>query len=104
MNDFIEKQVGDFKITIDGNWCEVIDDNGKYVYDGNVADRITPEDVYKILKARVVFEINCKQVASYDLWNEFPGERDSTIELLAFENGVSKDQVIVSVDTPWIPR
>ena len=41
----------------------------------------------------VVFYLNNKELSRYDLINEFYGERESTIELLAYENNVNYNDI-----------
>lgn len=38
-----------YRIYIGGIWCEVVK-NGNHVFDGNVEEGMTCEDVYRILK------------------------------------------------------
>ena len=49
-------------------------------------------------KCDVVFYLNNKELTRYDLINEFYGERESTIELLAYENNVNYDDIKVKVE------
>lgn len=46
----------------------------------------------------VVFYLNDKILTKYDLINEFYGERESTLELLAYENNVNYDDIKVKVE------
>lgn len=46
----------------------------------------------------VVFYLNNKELLRYDLVNEFYGERESTIELLAYENGVKSNDIIYKIE------
>ena len=46
----------------------------------------------------VVFYLNDKILTKYDLINEFYGERESTIELLAYENNVNYDDIKVKIE------
>ena len=49
-------------------------------------------------KCDVVFYLNDKELIRYDLINEFYGERESTIELLAYENNVNYDDIKVKIE------
>ena len=49
-------------------------------------------------KCDVVFYLNNKELTIYDLINEFYGERESTIELLAYENNVNYDDIKAKVE------
>lgn len=46
----------------------------------------------------VVFYLNDKELAKNDLLNEFYGERENTIELLAYENKVDCSDIIVKIE------
>lgn len=46
----------------------------------------------------VAFYLNDKLLAKYDLLNEFYGEREDTIELLAYENKVACSDIIVKIE------
>lgn len=48
-------------------------------------------------KCDVVFYLNDKELTRYDLINEFYGERESTIELLAYENNVNYNDIKVKI-------
>ena len=48
-------------------------------------------------KYDVVFYLNDKELTRYDLINEFYGERESTIELLAYENNVNCDDIKIKI-------
>lgn len=49
-------------------------------------------------KYDVVFYLNDKELARYDLINEFYGERESTIELLAYENNVNYNDIKIKIE------
>lgn len=49
-------------------------------------------------KCDVVFYLNDKELARHDLINEFYGERESTIELLAYENNVDYEDIKIKVE------
>ena len=46
----------------------------------------------------VVFYLNDKELLSYDLINEFYGERESTIDLLAFENDCKNKDIKIKIE------
>lgn len=46
----------------------------------------------------VVFYLNDKELLSYDLINEFYGERESTIDLLAFENDCKNEDIKIKIE------
>lgn len=46
----------------------------------------------------VVFYLNNEELLRYDLINEFYGERESTIELLAYENGVQCNDIKYKIE------
>lgn len=48
-------------------------------------------------KCDVVFYLNDKELTRYDLINEFYGERENTIELLAYENNVNYDDIKIKI-------
>ena len=45
-----------------------------------------------------VFYINGKEVCSYTIFGTFAGEEQATKELLASENGVNIDDIIVKIE------
>jgi len=45
----------------------------------------------------VVFSHKGRELCSYTLKEEFAGERENTLELLAEENNISKDDIEVSI-------
>lgn len=46
-----------------------------------------------------VFYINGKEVCSYTIFGTFAGEEQATKELLASENGVNINDIIVKIET-----
>ena len=46
----------------------------------------------------VVFYLNNKELTRYDLINEFYGERESTIELLAYENKCNMEDIKIKIE------
>jgi hypothetical protein len=46
-----------------------------------------------------VFYINGKEVGSYTIFGTFAGEEQATKELLASENGVNINDIIVKIET-----
>lgn len=46
----------------------------------------------------MVFWCNCKELCSYTLRGTFAGERESTIELLAYEKDISKDDIYTTIE------
>lgn len=83
----------------DGTWCEVTK-NGEHIFDGNVDENMTFEQIYQEINKEVVFSLNGKEILSYDLLNEFAGERDSTIELLAQENKCDAKDIEITIRKP----
>lgn len=95
------KIINGYQIYKEGTWCEITK-NGHHVFDGNVEKNMTCEQIYQIVMKEVVFSLNGKDILSYDLINEFEGERESTIELLAQENKCRKEDIKVSIRKPKI--
>ena len=96
----MKKIINELTIWIEGTWCEVKDNNtDKFVYEGSIAEDITHEEVYKRLTDMLEFRLNGKTLVSYTLCDTFAGERQATLENLAYENNCSIDdieQIIVS--------
>lgn len=95
------KIINGYQIYKEGTWCEITK-NGHHVFDGNVEKNMTCEQIYQIVMKEVVFSLNGKDILSYDLINEFEGERESTIELLAQKNKCRKEDIKVSIRKPKI--
>ena len=47
-----------------------------------------------MIKQWVVFILDMKEIARYTLADEMEGEREATIGLLAYENGVSEEEIL----------
>lgn len=91
----MKKQIKDLTIWIEGTWCEVKDKDGKFIYEGSVEENMTHEDVYKILTARLEFRLNGKFLSGYTLYESFPGEKESTLELLSQEHNCNTEDIEV---------
>lgn len=98
-NENFHKIISGYDIHKEGTWCEVTK-NGHHIFDGNVDTNMTPEQIYKEIMKEVVFSINGREVCSYDFLNEFAGERESTIKLLAKENKCSEKDIQVTIRKP----
>lgn len=98
-NEKKHKIINGYLICKDGTWCEVTK-NGEHIFDGNVDENMTFEQIYQEINKEVVFSLNGKEILSYDLLNEFAGERDSTIELLAQENKCDAKDIKVTIRKP----
>lgn len=46
----------------------------------------------------LVFTLNGKELCSYTLEETFPGEKQDTIELLAYENGVQEKDIETHIE------
>lgn len=98
-NEKKHKIINGYLICKDGTWCKVTK-NGEHIFDGNVDENMTFEQIYQEINKEVVFSLNGKEILSYDLLNEFAGERDSTIELLAQENKCDAKDIKVTIRKP----
>ena len=98
-NEKKHKIINGFLICKEGTWCEVTK-NGEHIFDGNVDENMTFEQIYQEINKEVVFSLNGKEILSYDLLNEFAGERDSTIELLAQENKCDAKDIKITIRKP----
>jgi hypothetical protein len=92
------------------NELEEYENNNNFIdyYEEETAT-VVRNNYYKVLKEiapitkkksnfNVVFYLNDKILTKYDLINEFYGERESTIELLAYENNVNYDDIKVKIE------
>lgn len=93
------KVINGYVIHKEGTWCEITK-NGHHIFEGNVDEKMTPEQIYQEVMKEVVFSINGKEVLSYDFLNEFAGERESTIKLLAEKNKFSEKDIEVTIKKP----
>lgn len=91
----MKKQIKDLTIWIEGTWCEVVNKDGKHIYQGSVEENTTHEDVYKILTTRLEFRLNGKFLSGYTLYGSFPGEKESVLELLSQENNCKIEDIEV---------
>lgn len=98
-NEKKHKIINGYSIYKEGTWCEVTK-NGEHIFDGNVDENMTFEQIYQEINKEVVFSLNGKEILSYDLLNEFAGERDSTIELLAQENKCDAKDIKITIRKP----
>lgn len=98
-NEKKHKIINGYLICKEGTWCEV-KKNGEHIFDGNVDENMTFEQIYQEINKEVVFSLNGKEILSYDLLNEFAGERDSTIELLAQENKCDAKDIKITIRKP----
>lgn len=98
-NEKKHKIINGYLICKEGTWCEVTK-NGEHIFDGNVDENMTFEQIYQEINKEVVFSLNGKEILSYDLLNEFAGERDSTIELLAQENKCDAKDIKITIRKP----
>lgn len=98
-NEKKHKIINGYSIYKEGTWCEVTK-NGEHIFDGNVDENMTFEQIYQEINKEVVFSLNGKEILSYDLLNEFAGERDSTIELLAQENKCDAKDIEITIRKP----
>lgn len=98
-NEKKHKIINGYLICKEGTWCEVTK-NGEHIFDGNVDENMTFEQIYQEINKEVVFSLNGKEILSYDLLNEFAGERDSTIELLAQENKCDAKDIEITIRKP----
>lgn len=98
-NEKKHKIINGYLICKEGTWCEVTK-NGEHIFDGNVDENMTFEQIYQEINKEVIFSLNGKEILSYDLLNEFAGERDSTIELLAQENKCDAKDIKVTIRKP----
>lgn len=99
VNENSHKIINGYSIYKEGTWCEVTK-NGHHVFDGNVEENMTPEQIYQEVMKEVVFSIKGKEILSYDFINEFKGERESTIKSLAEENKCNEKDIEVTVRKP----
>ncbi len=90
------KIINGYKIYKSGTWCEVTK-NGDKIYNGNVEESMTPEQIYREVTKEVVFSLRGKELMSYDYISEFAGERENTIKLLAQENKCSKKDIEIKI-------
>jgi len=92
------------------NELEEYENNNNFIdyYEEETATAVK-NNYYKVLKEiapitkkksnfNVAFYLNDKILTKYDLINEFYGERESTIELLAYENNVNYDDIKVKIE------
>ena len=98
-NEKKHKIINGYLICKEGTWCEVTK-NGEHIFDGNVDENMTFEQIYQEINKEVVFSLNGKEILSYDLLNEFAGERYSTIELLAQENKCDAKDIKITIRKP----
>lgn len=98
-NEKKHKIINGYLICKEGTWCEVTK-NGEHIFDGNVDENMTFEQIYQEINKEVVFSLKGKEILSYDLLNEFAGERDSTIELLAQENKCDAKDIKITIRKP----
>ena len=93
--------INGYKIYKGGTWCEV-SKNGENIYSGSCNENVTCKDIYRQVTAKVEFYLKDRLLTSYDKLNDFYGERQSTIELLAFENKCSENEikVVIKYDDP----
>lgn len=98
-NEKKHKIINGYLICKEGTWCEVTK-NGEHIFGGNVDENMTFEQIYQEINKEVVFSLNGKEILSYDLLNEFAGERDSTIELLAQENKCDAKDIKITIRKP----
>lgn len=98
-NEKKHKIINGYLICKEGSWCEVTK-NGEHIFDGNVDENMTFEQIYQEINKEVVFSLKGKKILSYDLLNEFAGERDSTIELLAQENKCDAKDIKITIRKP----
>ena len=90
----MKKIINELTIWIEGTWCEVKDNNtDKFVYEGSIVEDMTHEEVYKRLTDVLEFRLNGKTLVSYTLWDTFEGERQATLESLAYENNCDIDDI-----------
>lgn len=103
--DYIKnnKTINGYEIHKEGTWCEVVKDS-QHIFDGNVDEKMTFEQIYQEVNKEVVFSLNGKEILSYDFINEFAGERKSTIESLAEENKCDEKDIKVSIRKPELPN
>lgn len=89
------------------NELEEYENNNNFIdyYEEETATSVR-NNYYKVLKevtpitknkCDVVFYLNDKELTRYDLINEFYGERENTIELLAYENNVNYDDIKIKI-------
>lgn len=102
-NEKKHKIINGYLICKEGTWCEVTK-NGEHIFDGNVDENMTFEQIYQEINKEVVFSLNGKEILSYDLLNEFAGERDSTIELLAQENKCDAKDIKITIRKPNLSK
>lgn len=43
----MKKIINNTSIWIEGTWCEVIDENGDFLYYGNIEEGMTHEEIYR---------------------------------------------------------
>lgn len=92
------------------NELEEYENNNNFIdyYEEETATAVK-NNYYKVLKEiapitkkksnfNVAFYLNDKILTKYDLINEFYGERESTIELLAYENNVNYDDIKIKIE------
>lgn len=96
----VSKTIKGYEIYIGGTWCEVVKD-GEHVFDGNVEEGMTPEQVYQILTAKLEFRLNGEVLYEYTLYGTFEGERQATLELLAERHQckIEDIEVVKVIDT-----
>lgn len=96
-----DKTVNGYRIHKEGTWCEVTK-NGNHIFDGNVDKDMSFEQIYQEVMKEVVFSLKGKEILSYDFINEFFGERQETIKLLAQENNCDEKDITVAFRKPKI--
>lgn len=89
------KNINGYSIYKEGTWC-VVTKEGKHIYDGSVEEKMTHEDIYKILAIWIVFKLNGKELISYSSYGSYAGEKESALQLLAYENNCSIEDIEVS--------
>lgn len=89
------KKINEYEIYKEGSWCEILK-NGQYIYKGSIDENMTFEKIYEEIRKEVVFSLNGKELLSYDFMNEFIGERNETIQLLAEQYKCDEKDIKVS--------
>ncbi|EGT4145755.1 TPA: hypothetical protein KPF99_003566 [Clostridioides difficile] len=90
----MKKIINGYSIYKDGTWCEVIKE-GKFIFAGSVNEKLSYEDIYIALTAKLEFRLHGKLLLSYSLYGTFQGEKQSTLELLAYENNCNINDIEV---------
>lgn len=98
-----KKRINGYDIYKEGTWCEITKDE-HHIFKGNVDEKMTLEQIYKVVMTEVVFSIKGKEVLAYDLLNEFRNERKETIKLLAEENECNEEDIKVTIRKPKLNK